>query len=227
MYLESTVLVLSGASDEVESVARMLADLYRVIEAESPEDALDQLTNGVDVVVAELESANSSGFELLRRGKERQLRTPFLAVAHRGDVHAAVAAMKLGAADCLAKPLTREQLQATVSQLIEGGRQSTSNGLEAGSAEPSKHEPSINIPPDTSLEDLERAAVQQALAQHQGNRTHAAKTLGISVRTLQRKLKAWGIPLVAHQNSSSSRNHFILPTHAGHGGHSALSSHVL
>ena len=47
------------------------------------------------------------------------------------------------------------------------------------------------------LEDLERAAVEQALAQHHGNRTHAAKTLGISVRTLQRKLKAWGMPVLS------------------------------
>jgi DNA-binding NtrC family response regulator len=51
---------------------------------------------------------------------------------------------------------------------------------------------SIKIPPGTTLETLERAAVEQALVQHQGNRTHAAKELGISVRTLQRKLKAWG-----------------------------------
>jgi DNA-binding NtrC family response regulator len=49
------------------------------------------------------------------------------------------------------------------------------------------------IPPGTSLHDLEREAVEQALRQHDGNRTHAAKALGISVRTLQRKLKAWGI----------------------------------
>jgi DNA-binding NtrC family response regulator len=45
----------------------------------------------------------------------------------------------------------------------------------------------------TRLEDLERGAVEQALAQHHGNRTHAARALGISVRTLQRKLKAWGL----------------------------------
>jgi hypothetical protein len=49
----------------------------------------------------------------------------------------------------------------------------------------------IQIPPGTTLEELERAAVEQALSEHQGNRTHAAKSLGISVRTLQRKLKAW------------------------------------
>jgi DNA-binding NtrC family response regulator len=38
------------------------------------------------------------------------------------------------------------------------------------------------------LTDLEWAAIENALAAHQGNRTHAAGSLGISVRTLQRKL---------------------------------------
>jgi len=47
------------------------------------------------------------------------------------------------------------------------------------------------IPPNTPLRDLERQAVEQALQQHDDNRTHAAQSLGISVRTLQRKLKSW------------------------------------
>jgi len=51
----------------------------------------------------------------------------------------------------------------------------------------------VAIPPGTKLEDLEREAVEQALEQHNGNRTHAARALGISVRTLQRKRKAWGL----------------------------------
>jgi two-component system, NtrC family, response regulator HydG len=45
----------------------------------------------------------------------------------------------------------------------------------------------------TSLVDLQRAAVEKALADCNGHRTRAAESLGISVRTLQRKLKAWGI----------------------------------
>lgn len=43
-----------------------------------------------------------------------------------------------------------------------------------------------------NLRDVERTAVLSALERCDGNRTHAAETLGISVRTLQRKLKAWG-----------------------------------
>lgn len=43
------------------------------------------------------------------------------------------------------------------------------------------------------LEDVERAAILTALKKQSGNRTRAAALLGISVRTLQRKLKNWGI----------------------------------
>ncbi|MBN2292226.1 MAG: sigma-54-dependent Fis family transcriptional regulator [Pirellulales bacterium] len=44
-----------------------------------------------------------------------------------------------------------------------------------------------------SLADIERAAIIRALDTHHGNRTRAAKSLGISVRTLQRKLKQMSI----------------------------------
>jgi DNA-binding NtrC family response regulator len=50
----------------------------------------------------------------------------------------------------------------------------------------------VEIPSGTTLEELERAAVEKALEDCKGNRTRAARSLGISVRTLQRKLKAWG-----------------------------------
>jgi DNA-binding NtrC family response regulator len=45
----------------------------------------------------------------------------------------------------------------------------------------------------TSLVALQRSAVEKALVECNGHRTRAAESLGISVRTLQRKLKAWGI----------------------------------
>lgn len=44
---------------------------------------------------------------------------------------------------------------------------------------------------DGQLQNMERAAIISALDSFQGNRTRAAEALGISIRTLQRKLKAW------------------------------------
>ena len=59
--------------------------------------------------------------------------------------------------------------------------------LDHGHSDDGKNGTGIDIPAGTSLEELERAAVERALEQHRGNRTHAAKTLGISVRTLAAK----------------------------------------
>jgi DNA-binding NtrC family response regulator len=46
-----------------------------------------------------------------------------------------------------------------------------------------------------SLKDVERDLVRRALVRLGGNRTRAAHALGIGVRTLQRKMKAYGIDL--------------------------------
>ncbi|MDX1680539.1 MAG: sigma-54 dependent transcriptional regulator [Akkermansiaceae bacterium] len=52
---------------------------------------------------------------------------------------------------------------------------------------------SLDEPPEFNLHELETRAIRAALAASDGNRTHAADLLGISRRTLQRKLKALGI----------------------------------
>ena len=51
--------------------------------------------------------------------------------------------------------------------------------------------PHFDIPKGFSLEDIEKVAIRQTLDRFAGNRTQAAQSLGISVRTLQRKLKRW------------------------------------
>ncbi|MEQ1828890.1 MAG: sigma-54 dependent transcriptional regulator [Pirellula sp.] len=55
--------------------------------------------------------------------------------------------------------------------------------LEESSAQSISHE----------LRDVEKTAILNALRRFSGNRTSAANSLGISVRTLQRKLKRWGL----------------------------------
>ena len=57
------------------------------------------------------------------------------------------------------------------------------------------------VPANMTMDELEKAAITKALEQCGGNRTHAAEKLGISVRTLQRKLRHYeqlqegGIPI--------------------------------
>ncbi len=59
---------------------------------------------------------------------------------------------------------------------------------EAGDPGPATWDETID-----TLNDLQRQAVLHALAARDGNRTQAARALGISVRTLQRKLRQWGM----------------------------------
>jgi len=47
------------------------------------------------------------------------------------------------------------------------------------------------VPAGLTMDELERLAITKALDQCRGNRTHAADKLGISVRTLQRKLRQY------------------------------------
>jgi len=53
--------------------------------------------------------------------------------------------------------------------------------------------PPQQIPAGMTMEELEKLAIIRALEQSQGNRTHAAEKLGISVRTLQRKLQQYNL----------------------------------
>ncbi|MDP4198261.1 MAG: sigma-54 dependent transcriptional regulator [Bacteroidota bacterium] len=78
---------------------------------------------------------------------------------------------------------------ADIKSMIQDGRTPTRTGTLA-------------LPPSTNgdsrptirpLEIIETEALEQALAHYQGNRRHAARALGISERTLYRKMKEKGL----------------------------------
>ena len=66
-----------------------------------------------------------------------------------------------------------------------------------GSGEASDHRPQASgallYRPGMTMAEVERAAIEAALREHEGNRRKAAEELGIGERTLYRKLKAYGL----------------------------------
>jgi len=56
----------------------------------------------------------------------------------------------------------------------------------------------------TRLREIERTVILETLKQQGFNRTHAAKVLGIGIRTLQRKLKKYGAANVGLSNVISA-----------------------
>ena len=86
------------------------------------------------------------------------------------------------------------QLRNCIESMIvlAGGKQLTLDDIPPSMIDDTSDSSETSVAGGT-LEEIERVAVQRTLAEHDGNRTHAAEALGISVRTLQRKLKTWGI----------------------------------
>jgi transcriptional regulator with PAS, ATPase and Fis domain len=74
-------------------------------------------------------------------------------------------------------------------------REVRENGGPAGGLSGLREVPSANAggADDLSLGTLERAAVKEALNRADGNRRKAAEALGISERTLYRKIKEYGL----------------------------------
>jgi DNA-binding NtrC family response regulator len=221
MHSNSLILVAGGEAADRETILQSLNDEFHVVSAQTIEDALAHTNDSVGLVICDLESTQIHGMELVKQWKAKRPETPFIAITNGNDISSAVEAMKNGVADCLVKPLDQDDLRSAAMQLVNVQSESAGGSGDANKTGRKTH---IDIPPGTSLEELERAAVEQALAQHHGNRTHAAKTLGISVRTLQRKLKAWGMPIVSFPNPGPG-NGFVMPTQATTH-HTMFSTHV-
>ncbi|MBL8829137.1 MAG: sigma-54-dependent Fis family transcriptional regulator [Planctomycetaceae bacterium] len=83
------------------------------------------------------------------------------------------------------------QLRNTLERMSVMARQESLT-LEDLPADVREQEEESTATLDAPLESIKRAAMVRALEQFDGNRTKAAEFLGISVRTLQRKLRDWG-----------------------------------
>jgi DNA-binding NtrC family response regulator len=110
--------------------------------------------------------------ELVREIKQNSARVEVLVADTRGTIPTAVATIKAGASNYLEKPLDQVVLADALSQALK--------------AYSSFH---ASVRP---LEELERRAIEHALAQANGDKIEAARLLAIGKTTLYRKLREYG-----------------------------------
>ena len=92
---------------------------YRVIEAADGLAALSQLqARPCDLVVLDLRMPKLDGMQTLARLRQRGDLTPVVMLTAHGSIPDAVAAMRLGAIDFLAKPVTPAELRAVVADVL-------------------------------------------------------------------------------------------------------------
>jgi DNA-binding NtrC family response regulator len=71
-----------------------------------------------DLVILDMRMPEVGGLELLERMRAERIQTPVVIITAYGDIPHAVRAMKLGAIDFLAKPLTPEALRSIVREIL-------------------------------------------------------------------------------------------------------------
>ena len=95
---------------------------YQTQSAGSGEAALQLLSEGVfGMMISDVRMPGMSGLEALRRVRQKHPALPVLLVTAFADIRSAVAAMRDGAVNYLAKPIDLEELLASV-RLATGGR---------------------------------------------------------------------------------------------------------
>jgi two-component system, NtrC family, response regulator AtoC len=110
------VLVVDDDSGVRVTLRGMLARRgFNVIEAADGAAAIARLNTGpVDVVITDLVMPQANGFEVLRRARECQPRTPVIMLTAEGSIRDCVAAIQAGAFNFLTKPFQASDVEEQV-----------------------------------------------------------------------------------------------------------------
>lgn len=110
--------------------------------------------------------------QLLLEIKASSARIEVILIEENASAPSAVRSIKAGFSDYLEKPLDMETLERSIEEALKSYQ---------------SFQPSI-----PTLEQLERQAIEQAMAQAEGDKIEAARLLSIGKTTLYRKLRQYG-----------------------------------
>ncbi|MCC5826177.1 response regulator [Alkalimonas sp.] len=162
--------------DDDEVLLRTLARRFeqtgfQVVTFAKPCLAEQLIAEQADAYLLDLRFASQSGLQFIEPLRNALPACRIVLLTGYGSIANAVQAVKLGADDYLTKPLDFQQLQ----QVLCG------KSCEAPAGKPGD---SL-----LSTEQLEWEHIQRVLAEHHGNISQTARSLGMHRRTLQRKLQ--------------------------------------
>lgn len=163
------------------------------------EDAWPRLERGdFDAAILDLNLPGEDGLSLYRRIHEADLAVDVVILTGFGALDSAVQALRWGAADYLTKPCSLAEIEVVLARLdrqrrnAEQTRRLALAKFDALETPVSRQASDIATPPNgKSLEELERKQILATLEQCDGNKSAAARSLGISLRTLYNKLGAY------------------------------------
>lgn len=186
------VLVVEDEKNQRQMLTRALTEMeFQAAAVGSGEEALKILDEfAPTLAMLDLNLPGIGGLELASEIQKRQPQTRMIVLTGYGDLETARHAIRLDVVDFLLKPCPLGELEAAVSRAYQKAAQTLDD----------KHRPAVSpelaagaAPPDDvkTIENAERRMIAEALTRHDGNRTAAARELGISVRTLYYRLSRY------------------------------------
>lgn len=167
----------------------MLAGMLRSLRCEpgpvgSASEAREWLaSHEPDVVFLDLNMPGMDGLAFLARFRARHAATPVVILTGVGSLRSAQAAIRHRVTEFLTKPCHMGEIEAALDRARR--ELAASRARDAGS--PPEVSGDAPDAPRTMIE-IERSAILAAVRRHNGNRSAAARELGISRRTLHYRL---------------------------------------
>ena len=130
--MKENILIVDDNYDMLELLHRNLkAQNFHTYKASSVTEAIDILKySSIDLLITDLQMPGINGIELIKYVQEHFPEIPKLVITGFPSVDSAVAAVKSGALDYLAKPFTNEELKKSVQNLIDIKAKSMSRIVE-------------------------------------------------------------------------------------------------
>ncbi len=121
--MKPVTLVCEDDKVQREVIAEILETAgYSILQAATGAEAIEQLQReNVDLLLTDMRMPNMSGLDLLRQAKKIRPEVEVVVMTAYATVQTAVAAMKEGAIDYLAKPFDKEQLLVVAAKAVERG----------------------------------------------------------------------------------------------------------
>lgn len=177
---ERAILVVDDDPDVALAARFALAELAQRVDGATSLDDLEALLKAcpydavlLDMNFAAGDSSGRAGLDGLARIRGLDPAIAVVLMTAYGGVALAVEALKRGASDFVLKPWKNERL----AEALTAAMALTRSRREA------RH----------TLDDLEREAIQEALARHGGNISKAAEALGVTRPALYRKIEKHGL----------------------------------
>jgi DNA-binding NtrC family response regulator len=162
--------------------------------AEAAWDALQE--SATDAILLDLNLPGMDGMELFQKIREGGLDIAVVILTGFGELDSAVQSLRWEADDYLTKPCSLGEIERVLARIDERKRsrrreqrlRETALADQPGE-DPASPQPSVQHA--RRLEEVEREHIVAALKECNGNKTAAAKRLGISLRTLYNRLQAY------------------------------------